>query len=84
MSGEVSNKMLSPSHNHIPSNKHMVIGDPDTECLLYYYSLMTHTSMVETNVPDFSKTNIRPLKRIKHFLDDNGMFIKLTKKYNHL
>lgn len=56
-----------------------VVRDPDTQCLLYYCSLMTHTNMVETNITDFSKTNIGPAKRIKHVLDDNGIFIKLTK-----
>lgn len=73
----------TPSNKQVmrfsPSNNHKEIRDPDTVCFLYYYSLTTHTSMVETSVPDFSKTNIRPVKRIKHFLDDNGIFIKFTK-----
>lgn len=50
-------------------------------CLLCYCSPTTHTNIVETNSLDFSKTNIGPTKRIKHFLDNNGIFIKLTKIY---
>lgn len=78
-SGEGSNwGLLTP--NLIPTNMQVwrFSTDPVTYNLLYYCCPTTRTNIVETNIPHFSKTNIGPAKRIKHFLDDNGIFIKFT------